>query len=230
MSKIAFISDIHGNLPALKAVLEDCKLQKVEQVYCLGDLVGYYSQINEVINLVRDNGIKTIMGNHDYAMVHNKGVIERSRTCTNVLTRQLTYITPENLEYVSKLPDSMSIVDGAYKILCVHGGLFNHIDEYVKELNDDYLAQLPADITHLVTAHNHFVCIKDFKNVKYANSGSVGQPRDHHPYASYITFENGNFEIHRVAYDVDETYNKMKENGFPEYIAEVLYKGFRIGE
>lgn len=231
MSKIAFISDIHGNYPALKAVLDNCKKQCVDRIFCLGDLVGYYSQINEVIYTLRRQGIPCILGNHDYALINNKGVIDRSKTCTNVLKKQLTYITSENFAYLKSLPNHLIIEANNARIMCVHGGLRDYIDEYINDLSENYFNNIPIEgITHFVSAHNHKVIVATYPKVKYANSGSVGQPRDHDPRASYIILEDSEFSVNRVTYNIDETAYRMKEKGFPDYISEVLYKGYRIGE
>ena len=104
--KIAIISDIHGNHPALQAVLKDIENEKADTIHCLGDLVGYYCMINEVIETIRDLQIKTIVGNHDYALLHNGGVIERSKTCTRILSRQLTEIKSANLNFLKNLEES----------------------------------------------------------------------------------------------------------------------------
>lgn len=229
MSKFAFISDIHGNYSALKAVLRDIDLQKVDKIYCLGDLVGYYSQINEVIDTIKKRRIECIIGNHDYAMVHNGGIIERSKTCTNILTKQLNYITSENLEFLRRLDATMTIEIGQYKIFAVHGGLNNHIDEYLSNLSDNYFKALDKSITHVITGHNHLPKVKHYGNILYANCGSVGQPRDYNPMASYAIFEEGKYNIRRVSYNIDETIKQMKVDGFPDYIADVLHKGCKIG-
>lgn len=230
MNKIAFISDIHGNYTSLLAVLEDCKLRNVDSIYCLGDLVGYYSQVNEVIDTIRNMDIPCIMGNHDYAITNKNGEINRSKTCTNVLKKQLEYISPLNLSFLNELQDNLVIDYSGKKILCVHGGINDHIDEYLGDLYENYFKNLPEDISYVVTAHSHKALVVDFDKVKYANCGSVGQPRDHDPKASYVILENGEFQIIRVKYDIDKTVNSMRENGFPDYIAQVLYKGYRIGE
>jgi len=230
MSRIAFISDIHGNLPALKSVWSDIQSRKIDRVICLGDLVGYYSQINEVIEHLRNNEVSCIMGNHDYAMAFNHGIIDRSNTCTNVLKKQLTYIQKDNLDFIQSLPESLIIEDGTNTILCVHGGLKDAVDEYLGELNDAYFEALDGKYTHVVTAHDHKVRIQDFSTIHFANSGSVGQPRDHNPLASYVVYEAGKFEIVRVAYTIDETTAAMIQHGFPTYISDVLYKGYKIGE
>jgi putative phosphoesterase len=230
MSRVAFISDIHGNFPALQAVLEDCRNKKVDSIYCLGDLVGYYSQINEVIDIIRQDHIPCIMGNHDFAMVKNNGIINRSKTCTNVLIKQRSFITPENFKFLKELENHAIInIDGA-KVLCIHGGINDYIDEYIGELTDEYFSKLPQDITHVVSAHSHKATVISFSRIHYANSGSVGQPRDHDARASYVILKDGEFEIERVEYSIDATVNKMKDNGFPDYIAQVLYTGKRIGE
>ncbi len=120
MSKIAVISDIHGNYPALDAVLKDIDDRKIKTVYCLGDLVGYYCMINEVIDEIRTRNITSLMGNHDFALVNNHGVIPRSKTCTNILCRQLTYITPINFKYLQSLPKSISFLNNNLEYFCVH--------------------------------------------------------------------------------------------------------------
>lgn len=229
MNKIAFISDIHGNYPALKAVLQDIDTNNVDKIYCLGDLVGYYSQINEVINAIRSRKIECILGNHDYAMIHNRGVIERSKTCTNVLTQQLGYISSDNLDFLRGLNTSLTIQVGNYKIFAVHGGLKNYVDEYLSDLSESYFDTLDKSITHVITGHNHLPKVERYGNILYGNSGSVGQPRDYNPMAGYVIFEDGMFSIHRLPYNIDETIQQMKTDGFPNYIADVLPKGCKIG-
>lgn len=229
MSRIAFISDIHGNFSALKSVWDDIRKNNISTVICLGDLVGYYSQINEVIDFLREKEIPTILGNHDYALLHNKGIIDRSKTCTNVLTKQLTYIRQDNFDYLATLPQYLQFQINDNNILCVHGGLKNYIDEYIDDVNENYLSRLDENVTHFVTAHTHKPLIEKFNRVIYANSGSVGQPRDLDPRASYLILSNENFEIRRVEYDINMTVSEMRKSGFPDYISDILYKGTRIG-
>lgn len=229
MNKLAFISDIHGNYAALKAVLHDIDAQSIDKIYCLGDLVGYYSQINEVINTIRKRRIECIIGNHDYAMIHNGGIIERSQTCTDVLLKQLTYITSENLAFLSSLDSYITIQLDNYSIFAVHGGLNDYVDEYISELSEDYFKILDKSITHVITGHNHLPIVERYGKIQYANSGSVGQPRDYNPMAGYAIFEDGLFKIRRVAYKIDDTIQRMKIDGFPDYIAEILRKGSKIG-
>ena len=78
MNKIVVISDIHGNYPALKTVLDDIDADGIEDVICLGDIVGYYCQVNECIDVLRERKIYSLLGNHDYYMI--------SDTCCNSRT------------------------------------------------------------------------------------------------------------------------------------------------
>ena len=78
MNKIAVISDIHGNYPALKAVLDEIDSDGIKDVICLGDIVGYYCQVNECIDVLRERKIYCLLGNHDYYMISN--------TCCNSLS------------------------------------------------------------------------------------------------------------------------------------------------
>lgn len=229
MSKIAFISDIHGNYSALSSVWEDIQKRNITEVYCLGDMVGYYSQINLVLDFIRENKIPCIMGNHDYAMIYDKGVIERSKTCTMVLGRQLEMITQENFNFLKSCPEFLQLNINEYSIFCTHGGLNNYVDEYLNDLDEEYLKKLPQGTTHFITAHTHLPLIKRFENIHYANTGSVGQPRDGDNRASYLIFEEGYFTLVRVSYDIDNVAQHMQENGFPSYIYEILYKGTKIG-
>src|SRR5574344_1322105 len=128
MNKIAFISDIHGNFPALSAVLNDINQQGIDQIFCLGDLVGYYCCINEVIDEIRKNCIESCLGNHDFALINNGGIIQRSKTCTTTLTKQLGYISKDNINYLKKMSSKLTISYNDKKIICIHGGLNNHID------------------------------------------------------------------------------------------------------
>ena len=229
MSKLAFISDIHGNWPALSAVLRNIKERGISRIYCLGDLVGYYSQINEVISCIRHNKIFCIMGNHDYALAFNNGVISRSKTCSNVLQRQLSYISSENLFFLRTLPVSFVLEEYPFFIWGMHGGISNPRDEYM-EVNDNMMRVGFPNVTHLISAHSHIPMISQSEKFCYANCGSVGQPRDHNPQSSYLLFEDGHFEIVRVPYDISQTVSEMRRMNFSDYISEVLYRGCKIGE
>jgi putative phosphoesterase len=230
-SSIAIISDIHGNEPALKAVLADIDRRGITSIYCLGDLVGYYCFYNEIVDMIRARNIPTIMGNHDYALVHNNGVIERSKTCTRILHWQLQGITPDNLSFLSTLPAHINLNISGKEICCVHGGLNDETDEYLFNVNDDYLKQAGFTKDVLITGHTHLPSYQRFYSGKtWLNPGSVGQPRDGINKASYLVINSDlNPEFVRIAYDYNIVVNAMKAAGFDDYISDTLITGKKIG-
>jgi len=231
MSKIAIISDIHGNLPALDAVLKDIKDQDIERIYCLGDLVGYYCFFNEVVERLEQEEIPCIIGNHDYALVKNGGVIDRSRTCTTILTWQLERATEGTMNFLNTLGNTLEITHQGKTILCTHGGLNDAVDEYLFDLNEAYLLENNFQHDILLTGHTHLISYKKFFNGKtWVNPGSVGQPRDFDNRASYaIIGENSDVTFRRVSYDYNLVVEKMREFGFDDYISETLINGIKIG-
>jgi putative phosphoesterase len=233
MNRIAFISDIHGNLPALEAVLADIHCRSVEKIICLGDLVGYYSQVNEVIDIIRNMQIKSIMGNHDYALLYNNGIISRSKTCTTMLQAQRQYITSENFDFLKAMPNSLEIEFFDKMFLCVHGGINDYVDEYIDVQNEEvllnYFAPLKNQYDYFISGHTHIPLVKNINNLVFCNSGSVGQPRDGNWRASYLLIDEKEITLERVAYNVDETKLAMQQRQFPDYISDVLYRGVQIG-
>ena len=231
MSEIAIISDIHGNYPALKAVLSDLDKRKITAVYCLGDLVGYYCFFNEVVECLRERNIPCIVGNHDYALLYDQGVIQRSKTCTRILKWQLERITPENLDFLKSLPNLIEFGHSGKTVFCTHGGLRDHVDEYLFDVNMDYLAQSEFTKDILVTGHTHLPSYKKFySGQSWINPGAVGQPRDGDNRACYFIFkEDGRFEFVRVPYNVKEVVDEMAKQGFDEYISAPLITGRKIG-
>lgn len=230
MNKIAIISDIHGNLPALNAVLDDIKSKGITKIFCLGDLVGYYCFFNEVVETINKLKIPTVLGNHDEALIYNNGIIERSKTCTKILKWQLENSKAETLKYLKSLPSFMQLTHGNYNIMMIHAGLKDHIDEYLFNVDDEYLKTNNFSQDVLISGHTHLISYKRFYNGQtWLNPGSVGQPRDGSNKASYLILdEELNPEFIRVPYDFMKVINAMKEFSFDDYIYEGLKSGKKI--
>lgn len=227
--KIAIISDIHGNFPALQAVLKDINTEGVDQVYCLGDMVGYYCMIDEVIDTLRERGIPSLMGNHDYALCFSNGVIERSKTCTHILGRQLREIRPDNREWLQRRPAGLEFKLAAESYFCVHGGLEDPVDEYINKVDEDYFTRHAFVHDVLISGHTHQLRNEKAGKFTYLNPGSVGQPRDGNPEAAYLLITEEAKWHKRVPYEVDRVADAMKEKGYEPYIYEILYRGVKIG-
>ena len=220
--KIALISDIHGNYPALEAVIERVRKENCELILSLGDIAGYYCMINECVDLCRKNEVVNILGNHDDYLVSST-VCPRSTTANICIEFQRKVITSENLEWLQK-----SIRE--YRNLhywFVHGGWNDPLDEYVGSF--DFAGMSDYGATLFASGHTHIQKILTSEGLTYVNPGSVGQPRDNDPRAAFaIINSSGEVSLCREEYDIDRIAFAMKENGFESRFYEGLYSGKKI--
>lgn len=218
---IGIISDIHGNHVALAAVLGALDERGVSAIICLGDVGGYYNQVNECCQSLRLRGVFTLMGNHDWYLTTGERC-PRSNSANDCLQFQRRIITSDNLTWLSGLPQR-AIIQG---IDIVHGGWNDPLDEYVAP-SAAYFAGLAA--VHLASGHTHVPCLWSDGCKNYCNPGSVGQPRDGNPEASYALWDGVSFRLCRVGYDIDSIQREMAAAGFTPYFYENLRKGVKIG-
>jgi predicted phosphodiesterase len=166
---IGIISDIHGNYEALKVVLAELDRMRVSEIVCLGDVVGYYAQVNECCDELRARAIPCVMGNHDWYMASG-GVCPRSKSVNDCLVYLRKIITAENVEWLQTFPVQRQFDE----LNVVHGGWSDPIDEYLK-WTPRYFADIPAAASHRTYPHPG----RSLDGGKvYCNPGSVGQPRD----------------------------------------------------
>lgn len=214
---IGIISDIHGNYEALKEVLKALDNLGISDIYCLGDVVGYYSQVNECCDVIRERNVKCIMGNHDWYMVANS-FCPRSRSVNDCLAYQRKVISKENLDWISGFPAFRKCGD----LFMVHGGWSDPIDEYL-EASEEYFGRIEGK--YFASGHTHIQCIKEFGEKLYCNPGSVGQPRDNDPRAAFATWDGKAFQLHRVEYDIELVGALMDKAGFNGYYYGCLKTG-----
>lgn len=217
---IALISDIHGNYVALKEVLKAIDDMGISRIYCLGDVIGYYSQVNECCNELRRRKIPSLMGNHDWYMVSGTGC-PRSRSVNDCLKYQRKVISQENLLWLAEQPVWRK-VDG---LSMVHGGWGNPIDEYLDPPNEEYFHSIEGRF--FASGHCHVQRVIDFGDRVYCNPGSVGQPRDRDNRAAFAVFDGNEFALHRVAYDYSKVGQLMEQAGFSGYYYGCLKVGSR---
>lgn len=214
---IALISDIHGNFVALKEVLSQIDNLGIKEIYCLGDVSGYYLQINECCDELQKRNIQCVLGNHDWHLISKTN--SRSRTANLCLDYQRKIITADNLNWVASFPVYRKINE----LAVVHGGWNNPIDEYLTEPASNYFDLIPGNF--FASGHTHKQILKLFDSKQYCNPGSVGQPRDGDNRAAFATFDGNQFELKRVEYDVEEICTLMKQAGFTEYYYNRLKTG-----
>jgi len=219
---IAIISDVHGNYPALEAVLRDADATGCTDVVCLGDVAGYYCMVNECIEALRSREVRSLMGNHDQYLLTDTSP-RRSRAAGRCIAYQRGIVTPGNLAWLAGSVPALRIND----MSMVHGGWTDPVEEYLHDVREEYFADL--DGTFFFSGHTHVQVLAHFRDKSYCNPGSVGQPRDGDPRAAYALFDEGTILLRRVSYDIERIADAMSRAGFEAYFFENLYAGRRIG-
>lgn len=227
--KIGVIADVHSNLAALQAVLKD--MPHVEELICIGDLVGYAAEPNEVVELVRSKRVRVVMGNHDHAAV-TRDVGGFNPIAARAALWTSEHLSRENLEFLSNLPIHLKLSYGKQKLYVVHGSPRDPLDEYVfpdspNRLLAELVRNLEADI--LLMGHTHVPMKRLVYGKLVVNPGGVGQPRDRDPRASYVVLDVGEeveVDYRRVEYDVKSTAQKVEAAGLPNELAMRLFFGW----
>jgi len=227
MTKLAFISDIHSNLPALEVVLRDIKSHEVDHIYCLGDIIGYHTQPNEVIRLLQENRVLSIKGNHD--KTHAELTPEEGKNQSINVRYNSEKLTPENRQYLLSLPEQMVLEVEDIKIKMVHGSP-NHIAQYLHKDSPEAreeLAKLQEQV--LLCGHTHIPYIMEEEGKFLINPGSVGKPKHGTPDASYLilTISDNNIypKLTTTEYDVNKATEQLERHNFPVKLQEALLKG-----
>ncbi len=232
--RYAIIGDIHANLTAFTAVLEDIKRQGgAEKVWCLGDVVGYGPDPHECIELLRQFKHICVAGNHDWAAIGKVSTDTFNPDAAAACHWTAQQLSSSDIEYLENLP--LVIEDDGFTI--VHGSPREPIWEYlistgIARENFGYFKSQFCLVGH---SHRPLVFVLDesgncsaggfLPNVKLAlgesrliiNPGSVGQPRDGDPQASYAMYDSQTrlLRLYRIPYDVEATQDRMVERGLP---------------
>lgn len=219
---IAIISDIHGNFPALQAVMAEIEKSGCEKIISLGDVAGYYCQVDECIHLLRQRDVSNIMGNHDYYLVNNQPC-PRSNAANDSLKYQRAHITSDHFQWLKSSARQIERSGASF----VHGGWNDPLDEYLLVVTEDYFRDESA--SYFFSGHTHIQSLKVLGKICHCNPGSVGQPRDSDPRAAFALFDGERVYLRRVDYDIDKIAVAMDNCGFGSYFYEGLYAGRKIG-
>lgn len=225
MSRIGILSDIHGNFPALQAVMEELEKHDCEKLICLGDICGYYPFVNECIDHLRQSGAICLKGNHDSYLL-GESSCPRSTTVNECIAYQKKVITSDNLEWL----ETLSPLHQADDLLAMHGGLNDPLDEYVTFFDFEQAAKRYPHIKVFLSGHTHIPLLQREEDMAYCNPGSVGQPRDHDSRAAYAVIEDDQIKLYRTTYPIEMTAEAMAQAGFTDYYYRNLFHGCRIGE
>jgi len=242
MSKIAILGDIHSNLDALETVLADCRAEGVEEYLCTGDVVGYNACPHECMEIVRNLECPVVMGNHDfYVCSEGLNLDDFNPHAAFVVKWTRDQLGDDEIQWLKNLPFTMT----AKGIALVHSTMdrpenFGYVFDNL---------QAAANFTNQKTPvcfHGHTHCPmiyekqmsgvfridpQDFKlqlgRKYFINVGSVGQPRDGDPRATYVIYDSlqKTVRYRRLVYDVAAAQRRIRDAGLPERLSQRLAVG-----
>lgn len=234
--KVALIGDVHGNLPALEAVLADADRRGCEAVWNIGDFVGYGAFPDEVVRLLRNRAVTNLIGNYDQKALRFR---EKDATWHRKKRREKwlafkfawEHLSRPSRKWLASLPEQQRLDVAGRRILLCHGSPAS-VDEHLwPETADarfrELAAMAEADI--VVCGHSHQAFVREVGGVVFINTGTVGRPDDGDPRACYavldVTPRRLRVAHHRVAYDTERAVAALREAGLPEAFAEMVLRG-----
>ena len=249
---LGFISDPHANLFALQAVLADVDSVAPDELLCLGDFVGYGPNPNEVVELLKERCRVSLAGNHDLTVLGAHGIPRMNHIAGAAAEWTSQVITPESRSFLESLAPSGSFRE----IELAHASPRSPVIEYVLDLETAEANFEEKDFRIAIVGHTHvpaafwlvdgriglskFLSTADGPAIPFRapgepgaarillNPGSVGQPRDRDPRASWATLdlESQEFVVRKVEYAIEKTQRAIQQAGLPEALAERLASGW----
>jgi len=238
----AILSDIHGNLEAFRAVIEDLRAEKADRIAFLGDVVGYGADPNECLSLLRGLTDWVIAGNHDYGAVGMTDIDVFNTMARSAILWTREELSEENQAYLRRL--LLSRKDGS--AIFVHATP-NQPEEWYYLFSfpeaEEAFRSMSGNLAFIGHSHRPLVLTQAGNGgveavdpeetilkpgVRYIiNAGSVGQPRDCHPEAAYGLYDDEakKFHLKRVPYDVETAQKKIIRAGLPPFLAQRLSRG-----
>lgn len=243
-SPLAVLSDIHSNLDALEAVCADLDAVGVDNVVCLGDTVGYAAYPEECVNRIRQRGWHTVLGNHDDALDDAAAKAQMNDVANAGIRLAEDRLSPANREWLDSLPRKFSRTHAIF----THASLDESQEwPYLIDVESALLHFLRQRIPLCFVGHTHRpmiltwqrktrlgVLIPESGHIQLSragkttiNVGSVGQPRDGDPRASYVLYfpNTHHVEFRRVVYDVKAAQKAIRQAGLPVFAARRLAQG-----
>jgi diadenosine tetraphosphatase ApaH/serine/threonine PP2A family protein phosphatase len=240
--RYAVFADIHSNLQALTAVIDNCKKEAIDEYFCAGDMVGYGASPQECVDKIKSLCKVTVAGNHDWASVElfpeeyfnpyakravswTKSILNKSggdflRSLPLVHQNEFFTLThasldePRDFNYVTDIESARPTLDLLENGVCFIG--HTHIAGIFIQDKEGGIKYQHASRIPIKPANRYII-----------NSGSVGQPRDHNPKASYAIYDTKNktLDIKRVDYDIHAAREKIIASGLPAFLGDRLLEG-----
>ena len=243
--KALIVSDVHSNLEALSSVIGDASVRSgFDEIWSLGDLVGYGPDPAAVIDLIREYDLRAVSGNHDLASVGKLSLEAFNEHAAAANTWTSEVLDSDRIQFLHDQPLSLEIDE----FTIVHGSPRDPIWEYVVSERAAVACFNHFDTYWCLVGHSHipFICrlSEDRKGARFfsplyeapypledqrliVNPGGVGQPRDGDPRAAYAVYDSDEKTVthYRVEYDISNTQRKMRLHGLPQFLIDRLAVG-----
>ena len=237
--RAAVIGDIHANFPALQAVLEHASSQSIDEIWNIGDSIGYGAFPDEVVQLLMHTEIISILGNYDAKVLkfeEKKNKWKKKKLYEKWLAFKFAsdHLSEPSRLYLKSLPEEIELERGGWRILLTHGSPGSPEEHLTpntpKSRLQEIASQTPVDI--ILCGHSHIPFTLLCDKTWFINSGSVGRPDDGDPRASYVVIELTHQSIStshfRIPYDVNRAANAIREYNLPESLAQMTIRGYSL--
>ncbi len=246
--KSAVIADIHGNIIALETVLRHIGRKNVDQIFSLGDVVGYGPAPKACLEIIQSRNIHSIIGNHEEYILGTRNKSEFNDFARTSLEYAKSQLDEKDIEFIGRLEPAFVSDDKSYKMTHdpvvrmenyffqqrkTGNTLFEHDDQiicFVGHTHKSALFELDPSKRTVKAKYikEESCCSLDLAGGKFVvNAGSVGQPRDKNPEAAYVIFDDtqNTLNFYRVAYDIESVKKQMLEKNLPDYLINRLSYG-----
>ncbi len=228
--KVAVLSDVHANVQALERVFEDAEERGVDVFLNAGDSIGFGANPDEVVELLCEKNVLSIVGNYDVEVMQGKSDAKGEKRLAYKFTKKELAEACEC--YLQSLPHELRLLVAGKKLLMVHGSP-ESINEHLYANTSVQRLKVLADNAQadvIVMGHSHEQFCREENGVCFLNPGSVGRPGDGNPQASYaiIRFDPFNVELIKLDYDVEAAADALRRRGLPESFAQMLLQGVSL--
>jgi putative phosphoesterase len=229
-AKIGVIADVHANFQALKSVLDDAKKKGAIAFLNAGDLVGFGAFPNEVIELLCEENVLSVVGNYDLEVIEGRASLKEAKNIALKFARR--ELAKSHQHYIQTLPHELRLQVAGKRILVTHGSPESIEEHIYKDTPPERLTGLAntakADV--IITGHSHQQFWQQIKQVNFINPGSVGRPGDGNPQAAYAILEFNPFKVEliRIDYDVEASVDALRKKRLPESFSQMLLRGVSL--
>ncbi|MER3447597.1 MAG: hypothetical protein C4291_12525 [Candidatus Dadabacteria bacterium] len=231
--KILVLSDIHANWYALEAILAN---ESYDTLIFLGDAVDFGPNPKECVRFLMNSSsgrFHGVRGDHDHALAYGINCVcsqELRELSTRTREWGEGFITGKEVGFLRRLPFDSSITLDGLKLYLAHGSPTDRLYKNITSETGEF--EIPDEFGNpdfILVGHSHKPYIKQLGRTTILNPGSVGQPRDFNPRASYAVIQDGEATIKRIKYDIERTVKDLEKSSLPKYVIKELVSILVIG-